>query len=803
MRISHGQTGALLSVLAVLFLVVPPASAQTPQTIVLDGVNDFLPGNLVDADGGDTQFPNIDLGDIYLTNDAVNLYLGMAQDPAGWGQVQLGVAIDVNTADGGTTDPWGRALEWSTAPFKPDFMFYVNLDNNWQAGYHWDGAAWAAMGTAGPGALNWQTATGFRELGIMLGTLGVSAGSTVHVETWVTQDGSTKGPLDAGAGDGVQLSTPTFTLWDTSVPIPMSDMYTYTVQASADNDPPTVAHVQAAAYPVGANFDVVFSEPVDATTAQTIGNYAFSTGTVTAAARDAGDPSIVHLTVSSALTESASLYQLTVTGVQDLAGNTIVADGTANTGCFMLKKVVFRGLFGPYLATLPVGTHQFSVEGDRAPLTFGTLCDTGMMADTGVDDIWEWSNVFLVEGDCGTGSATADIQWKFVSDCTTYEPLPSNRVHTMDLATGAVDTVAAYWDDLDPTAFTSHDIDVEFFVDMNNSAWAPGDAVGLNGSQLPLNFNVPSETALVDDGTGVDATAGDGIYSGLVTFPTGALKDVTYKFLLNDVYECSTQGDRNLFLNDEMFDTVGGTLGPLVLPVVHYDFCNTIWQPVEVIFSADFNTPVYSGITPSDVVAVNGTPNSADPPTFDWSVPSLNVMHDDGVAPDQVAGDKIYTCSVIFPDTSAQNIEYKFLLNDEYECPGSGNRTVSLNPDMYDASGTPQVLAIELFGGCPGVSAVPTAGRATLHLEQNAPNPFNPQTEIRFTVDRAGPGSLRIYNARGELVRPLLTGNIAAGEGSAIWDGRTDRGAAAGSGVYFYRLEVAGQAVSKRMVLLK
>ena len=121
MKLRNVMAVRMLAVLGIAILSAGLAMAQTPQTIVLDGVNDFLPGNLLDADGGDTQFPNIDLGDFYLTNDAVNLYLGMDQDPAGWG-VQIGVAIDVNTAAGGDTDPWGRKLEWSLAPKKPDFM---------------------------------------------------------------------------------------------------------------------------------------------------------------------------------------------------------------------------------------------------------------------------------------------------------------------------------------------------------------------------------------------------------------------------------------------------------------------------------------------------------------------------------------------------------------------------------------------------------------------------------------------------------------------------------------------------------
>lgn len=803
MRNVQSQSWGFVFVLALAVFAAGSAWAQAPQTIVLDGVNDFLPGNLIDADGADTQFPNIDAGDIYVTNDAVNLYLGVAHDQDGWGTVQIGVAIDVNTADGGSTDPWGRALEWSLAANKPDFMFYVNLDNNWQAAYSWDGAAWAPLGSAGPGALGWNTSTGFRELAIMLGTLGVGAGDTVNIETWITQDGSTKGPLDAMANDASQLSTPEFTLWDTATPIPMFDYYSHIVYASADPDPPVVVQARPGEnFPAESFFDVYFNEPVDETTANVAGNYSITGATVTAAARWAGDPSVVRLTLDTILPASASLYTLTVTGVEDLAGNAIVADGVSNTTCFMLKSVIFRGLFGPFLATQTGGPYQFSVEGDTAPLTFGILCDNAIMTDTGTDDIWETEVIFCVTGDCQAGTATKTIEWKFVFDCATYEPLASNRQHVLDLANGAQDIIEAYWADEDPSSFTQHDIDVEFFVDMNLSSYAMGDTVGLNGSAAVLGYNWPSNVLLVDDGTGNDVLAEDGIFSTVVTFPAGSAKDVTYKFLLNGVYECDGQGDRVLFLNDELYDTVGGALGPLTLPVVHYDFCNRIWRAVEVVFQVDFNNTNWSGIDEFDVVGVNGTANNADPATFDWSIPSLNTLVDDGTGFDAVAGDKIYTTSVVFPDTSTQNIEYKYVFNDGYECPNQGNRTLAIDPDNYDAVGNPQYVGVDVFQVC-AITGVPEMLRAGIVLDQNRPNPFNPSTEISFSVPKAGEGSLRVFNVRGELVRILRSGMFEAGPGTAVWNGRTEEGRNAGSGVYFYRLEVAGDVQTKRMVLLK
>lgn len=793
---------SLPRLLATALLMVAVAAgwswATTPQTIVVDGVNDFLPGNLVDADGGDTQFPNIDLGNTYATNDAVNLFLGLTQDRAGWTTVQLGVAIDVNTPGGGTTDPWGRQLEWSLAEYKPDFIFYVNLDNNWQGGLRWNGAAWVGIGTAGPGALGWSTATGFKELPILLSTLGVAAGGTLRWESWVTQDGN-KGPLDAMVNDGSQLSTPTSTLWVPPAPVPMLDMSVYTVQAAADPNPPFVTGVQPTSYPIDSFFDVFFNEPINPASVLANGSqFAFS-GAVVTGATTAGN--VVHLTLLAPLPASGTLYSVTVTGVTDLAGNPVTADNVLNKACFGIKDVVFRGKFGPFLANQGAGPHAFSVEGDQAPLTFDPLCDAGVMTDTAVGDIWEFSTLMLYGGDCAAGTASESFEWKFNYNCGTWEPLASNRTHTLDIANGAQDVLEFWWNDQDPTAFTTRAIVVEFRVDTKLVPYASTDVIGMIGDVLPLNYTVPSVNLLVDDGTGIDALAGDFIYAVSLTFPTGSRKNVAYKFMQNDAYECLNQGDRTLYLNDAIYGN-GVNGGPvLTLPMVKYDFCSTIWQAVAVDFSVDFNNTAWANVRPTDVVSVDGTPNFDD--TFNWNVPSLNNLADNGVAPDLVAGDKIYTGRVVFPMGSAQNLEYKYLFNDEFECVGESNRFVSLDPANHDAAGNPQVLPVDVFQRCPTTTPVPPLRDTWLALGQNNPNPFNPKTEIHFAVAHEGRGSLRVFNLRGERVRTLLEGAFAAGEQTVQWDGRGDNGVLVGSGVYLYRLEVDGQALSRRMMLLK
>jgi len=89
-------------------------------------------------------------------------------------------------------------------------------------------------------------------------------------------------------------------------------------------------------------------------------------------------------------------------------------------------------------------------------------------------------------------------------------------------------------------------------------------------------------------------------------------------------------------------------------------------------------------------------------------------------------------------------------------------------------------------------------------LHQNAPNPFNPETTIRYTVAQAGRATIHIYSVGGSLVRTLVDKQHGAGSYSVRWDGRDDQGRRLASGVYFYRLETpAGSTDSKKLIMLK
>jgi hypothetical protein len=90
-----------------------------------------------------------------------------------------------------------------------------------------------------------------------------------------------------------------------------------------------------------------------------------------------------------------------------------------------------------------------------------------------------------------------------------------------------------------------------------------------------------------------------------------------------------------------------------------------------------------------------------------------------------------------------------------------------------------------------------------LALSPCYPNPFNPTTAIRFTLATAGRIQLRVVDTTGRCVRTLLDAWQDAGTQTVTWDGRDDGGRSVAAGVYCCRLAAAGEALERKMLLLK
>ncbi|UCG53221.1 MAG: T9SS type A sorting domain-containing protein [Candidatus Latescibacterota bacterium] len=109
----------------------------------------------------------------------------------------------------------------------------------------------------------------------------------------------------------------------------------------------------------------------------------------------------------------------------------------------------------------------------------------------------------------------------------------------------------------------------------------------------------------------------------------------------------------------------------------------------------------------------------------------------------------------------------------------------------------------EIEVGVTSVASDRLAPSAHPVLYQNVPNPFNPETTIRFALPRRTSVRLDVYDARGKLVVTLIDGTMNAGTKSVVWNGKDGEGREVGSGVYFCRLKTETGMRAKKMVLLR
>ena len=147
-----------------------------------------------------------------------------------------------------------------------------------------------------------------------------------------------------------------------------------------------------------------------------------------------------------------------------------------------------------------------------------------------------------------------------------------------------------------------------------------------------------------------------------------------------------------------------------------------------------------------------------------------------------------------------------------------------------DSIGTVTLNSLGGFGGWSGNVVIPSLGSVLLkvdtlrmiptsvaeneanaravefQLSQNFPNPFNPNTTIRFALPQRSLVFLTVFNTLGQQVATLVHGEEEVGHHEVTFDG-----SGLSSGVYFYRLSaspLAGPAAStyietRRLLLLK
>jgi hypothetical protein len=120
--------------------------------------------------------------------------------------------------------------------------------------------------------------------------------------------------------------------------------------------------------------------------------------------------------------------------------------------------------------------------------------------------------------------------------------------------------------------------------------------------------------------------------------------------------------------------------------------------------------------------------------------------------------------------------------------------------DLDGTTSRSQIVEVLLSPTAVAELALPTANA----LQQNFPNPFNPETMISFDLSGDQVVSLTIYDMAGQVVRTLVDAQpMTVGSYKQMWDGRNNSGAKVGSGIYFYQLRAGDFIAKKKMTLLQ
>ena len=88
-------------------------------------------------------------------------------------------------------------------------------------------------------------------------------------------------------------------------------------------------------------------------------------------------------------------------------------------------------------------------------------------------------------------------------------------------------------------------------------------------------------------------------------------------------------------------------------------------------------------------------------------------------------------------------------------------------------------------------------------LFRNYPNPFNPETHIRYELPEESNVRLDVYDVTGSLVRTLMNKQQSAGRYEVIWNGRNTQGNKVVSGLYFYKMTTPAFTHVQKMMLVK
>ncbi len=114
--------------------------------------------------------------------------------------------------------------------------------------------------------------------------------------------------------------------------------------------------------------------------------------------------------------------------------------------------------------------------------------------------------------------------------------------------------------------------------------------------------------------------------------------------------------------------------------------------------------------------------------------------------------------------------------------------------------GTSEIITVNF---CPNEVGINNDVLAKTKLITSYPNPFNPETNIYYSIQQNGFVNICVYNAKGQKIKTLVNTINKAGKHNVVWNGKDEQGRNVASGIYFYRMKTANYHKIKKMILIK
>ncbi len=144
--------------------------------------------------------------------------------------------------------------------------------------------------------------------------------------------------------------------------------------------------------------------------------------------------------------------------------------------------------------------------------------------------------------------------------------------------------------------------------------------------------------------------------------------------------------------------------------------------------------------------------------------------------------------------TNTPWVWFRFSLCDSRVSPGWDG-----SGEFGDGETEDYLLTVGRVSGVPVASG--TSGR--LLIEPAYPNPFNPSVRVAFAMARRQNITVTIHDAKGSLVKTLLSSELEAGQHELVWHGLDGRGRRQGSGVYLIRFKTDTDTLMQKVLMLK